>query len=437
MADKIEQFSDFKLNKQLLSAISEAGFINPTPIQKKAIPLILAGHDVLGIAQTGTGKTAAFVLPLLMKLKYAQGNFPRALILAPTRELVIQINDSINSLSTYLDVRHTAIYGGVGEKLQIEILASGIDILVATPGRFLDLYRKNAITTKEIKTLILDEADKMMDMGFMPQIRSILEKIPVKRQNLLFSATFPPNVENLSHEFLEFPERVEVAPQASTSKTIEQYYFQVPNFKTKVYLLQHLLQNEDFKKVIIFTRTKESANNLYKFIERKVEGGARVIHSNKSQQTRMNAIEQFRAGEVRALVTTDVTARGHDIENVSHVINFEIPLVYEDYVHRIGRTGRAEKTGIAFTFANPAEEAHLRRIEKVIQEEIPLQQFPHDCQIFPTDREESIQIAREIDKLKRAENPDFKGAFHEKKVKFKASKKRSAQRNQKKRTKKK
>ncbi len=432
MAENIEQFSDFKLNKQLLNAISEAGFTNPTPIQKKAIPLVQAGHDVLGIAQTGTGKTAAFLLPLLMKIKYAQGVAPRALILAPTRELVMQINEGISIFSTYLDIRHVAIYGGVGPTDQIEAIESGIDIIVATPGRFLDIYRRNVIVTKEIKTLILDEADKMMDMGFMPQIHQILEKIPVKRQNLLFSATFPPNVEQLSQDFLEFPKRIEVAPQATTAQTIEQCYYQVPNFKTKIYLLQHLLTDPSLDKVIIFTRTKESANNLFKFIERKIDGGARVIHSNKSQQSRINAIKQFREGEVRLLVTTDVTSRGHDINDVSHVINFEIPLIYEDYVHRIGRTGRAEKSGKAITFVNKAEELHLKKIEKIIREQIRLENFPSQVNIFDTPREEKIQIEREIDKLKRAENPDFKGAFHEKKSTPTFNKKKGFKRNKKK-----
>ena len=418
MADNFLHFSDFKLNRQLLNAISEAGFINPTPIQKKAIPLIFDGHDVLGIAQTGTGKTAAYLLPLLMKIKFAQGNSPRALILAPTRELVIQIDHHLAILSTYLDIRHVAIYGGIGPTKQIEQIERGIDILVATPGRFLDIYRKNILTTKEIKTLVLDEADKMMDMGFMPQIRQILEKIPVKRQNLLFSATFPLKVEKLSQDFLEFPVRVEVTPQATASETISQGYYIVPNFKTKVYLLQHLLKNESLDKVIIFTRTKDSANSLFKFLERKVEGGAKVIHSNKSQQSRINAIEQFRNEEVRILVTTDVTSRGHDIENVSHVINFEIPFIYEDYVHRIGRTGRAKKAGKAITLANQAEVMHLERIEKIMREKIPLIEFPPGVEVFDTPKEEKIQIEREIDKLKRADNPDFKGAFHEKKNKI-------------------
>lgn len=414
---EIKQFSDFDLNKQLLSAISEAGFENPTPIQKKAIPLALAGHDLLGIAQTGTGKTAAYLLPLLMKIKYAQGNSPRALILVPTRELAIQINEHIGALARYTDIRHISIYGGVGEKSQTEALGKGIDILVATTGRFLDLYSRAAIVTKDIRYMVLDEADKLMDMGFMPQIRNILEKIPVKRQNLLFSATFSERVEKLSAEFLEFPIKVEVAPQATASSLIDQCFYKVPNFKTKVYLLRHLLENPVFERVILFVRTKESANNLFKFIERKVAGEVRVIHSNKAQQSRMNAIRDFKNGEVRVLVTTDVTARGHDIEKVSHVINFEVPLVYEDYVHRIGRTGRALHAGEAITFANKVEVLHLQKIEKLIRERIPEKPLPAGLQLFDTPKDEQLQIEREIDRMKIKDNPAYKGAFHEKKSK--------------------
>jgi len=419
MADKIEQFSDFKLNKQLLTAISQAGFENPTPIQKKAIPLALAGHDILGIAQTGTGKTAAYLLPLLMKLKYAQGMNPRGLILAPTRELVIQIDEQISLFSENLDIRHTALYGGVSDKLQLETLKNGVDIMVSTPGRFLDLYRKNAIITKELKTLVLDEADKMMDMGFMPQIREIFEKIPTKRQNLLFSATFPAKVEKLSQEFLAFPQKVEVTPQSSISISVNQIMYKVPNFKTKIYFLKYLLENPVFSRVIIFTRSKEVANNLFKFIERKIAGEVRVVHSNKAQKSRINAIRDFKAGSVRILVTTDVTARGHDIDQVSHVINFEVPLVYEDYVHRIGRTGRAFQTGEAITFVNKAEELHIKKIEKIIGESISEGRLPSSVPVFETPREEYIAIEREIDKIKRKEDPDFKGAFHEKKTKTK------------------
>ena len=415
MANKIEQFEDFKLNKQILNAVEEFGYSIPTPIQEKSIPVILGGHDLIGIAQTGTGKTAAYLLPLLYKIKYAKGQFARALILAPSKELTIQIFENIERLSKYCGTRNVCLYGGIGPKSQIEQLEQGVDILVATPGRFLELYRKGALITKEIKLFVLDEADKMMDMGFTPRIREILEKIPRKRQNLLFSATFPEKVQSFADEFLEFPQKIEVTPQSTTAETIDHYYYRVPNFKTKINLLHHLLDDKSLDKVMIFTRTKDRANNIFKFLERKLQDQIRVIHANKSQNSRINAFNDFREGKVRVLVTTDVSARGLDIYMVSHVINFDIPRAYEEYVHRIGRTGRAEKSGIAISFANEAEEIHVEEIEKVISEKISRRELPGQIEIPKTDKEEEKQIAMEIDFIKRAKNPEFKGAFHEKK----------------------
>jgi ATP-dependent RNA helicase RhlE len=417
-------FADFELNRQLLSAIEEAGYEAPTPIQTQAIPLVLAGHDVLGIAQTGTGKTAAYVLPLLMKIKFAQGTAPRALVLAPTRELVMQIDEAIGQLACHTDLRHLAIYGGIGPKTQVEALQKGVDILVATPGRFLDIYLKGEIWTKELKVMVLDEADKMMDMGFMPQIRRILEVIPRKRQNLLFSATFPNKVERLSEEFLEFPLKVEVTPQATTAEMVAQRLYELPNFRTKVNLLSWLLLQEDFKRVIVFTRSKESADNIYKFIARKVvsEEQVRVLHANKGQNTRINAMDAFREGNVQVLVATDVVARGIDIQEVSHVINFDVPLIYEDYVHRIGRTGRANHTGEAITFMTIAEEYHIQKIEKIIRMEIPRASLPSEVEVVKTPFDEQQNLLREIDSQRKKEDPDFKGAFHEKKYKKTPSK---------------
>lgn len=419
MVEPITSFEDFKLNRQILNAIEDKGYTSPTPIQKKAIPLILDGHDVLGIAQTGTGKTAAFVLPIIMKTKFAQGMDPRALILAPTKELVLQIEENVAKYTTYCDLRHVALYGGVGPKTQIEVINTGIDIIVATPGRFMDLYLRGEITTKQIKTLVLDEADKMMDMGFMPQIRKILEIIPVKRQNLLFSATMPEKVVTLSEEFLEYPEVVEVAPQATTADTIKQVLFHVPNLKTKINFLIHLLKNnEDLNRVMVFTKTKTTADNIYKYLNRKDLGEIRVIHSNKGQNSRINAVDDFRQGDVRVLVSTDVASRGLDISMVSHVINFEIPTLYEDYVHRIGRTGRANNEGTALSFANEAEIYHVSKIEKLIREKILVKPLPTEVVVEESGFEEKQEIALEIDNQKKRENPDFKGAFHEKKRKF-------------------
>jgi ATP-dependent RNA helicase RhlE len=410
-------FDELKLNKQLLNAISDLGYNVPTEIQKKAIPQILAGHDIFGIAQTGTGKTAAYLLPILMKVKYAQGKNPRALILTPTRELAIQVNEQISLFGKYTDLRHTAIYGGIGPKTQIEIVSEGIDILVATPGRLMDIYHSGNIVMKEIKTLVLDEADKMMDMGFMPQIRKVLELVPRKKQNLLFSATMPEKVIRLSEEFLDFPLKIEVTPQASTKETIEQELYHVPNFKTKINLLQYFIDHEDTKRAIVFVRSKTTADNIFKFIKRKVENSVRVIHGNKGQNTRINSIEAFREGEVKILVATDVAARGIDISKVSHVINFDVPLIYEDYVHRIGRTGRAFDSGKAITFMTPPEKYHVDKIQEIIKMKISVKSMPSQVKIEETSFEEKQLMNREIDYQRKKEDPDFKGAFHEKKKK--------------------
>ena len=419
MSQDIKTFSDFKLNKQLLTAVEEAGYQEPTEIQQKAIPILLAGHDLLGIAPTGTGKTAAYVLPMLMKIKYAQGNAARALILAPTRELVLQIEEVVREFSKYTDLRTIPLIGGKGVQPQAEQVFAGVDIIVATPGRFLDVYRTGSLSTKQIKTLILDEADKMMDMGFMHQINSVLEVIPVKRQNALFSATMADKVVRLSENFLEFPERVEVAPQATTAEMVSQRIYELPNIKTKINLLLYLLSNEEeFNRVIVFTKTKKTANDISKYLGRKLINEVKVIHANKGQNTRINAMEAFKDGDVQVLVATDVAARGIDVTMVSHVINFDVPLIYEDYVHRIGRTGRAQNAGEAITFMNPAEEYHIGKIEELIRKPIPRATLPPDLIIEKTPFEESQDMAREIDQQKRKENPNFAGAFHEKKKVF-------------------
>lgn len=425
MKEENISFEDLKLNRQILNAIDELSFEHPTEIQAKVIPSALAGHDLFGIAQTGTGKTLAFVAPLIMKIKYAQENDPRALILAPTRELVLQIEQQMLALSRYTDLRTVALYGGVGPKTQIEYLENGCDLVISTPGRFLDLYSKGHIVPKKIKTMIMDEADKMMDMGFYPQIKKILEVVPRKRQNMLFSATMSERVISLTEDFLEFPEKIEVAPQASVAETIAQELYEVPNFKTKINLLQHFLQDERYSRVIIFVKTKANADNIGKFIQRKELGPVRIIHANKGQNSRINAVNEFRQGDIRVLVSTDVTARGMDISMVSHVINFDLPLVYEDYVHRIGRTGRAKQEGKAITFANELEMKHVARIEKLIQQKIEVSPLPEEVVVEKTPFDEKQEIARAIDNMRKKEDPTYQGAFHEKKKRFKANKGKS------------
>ncbi|OOQ60925.1 DEAD/DEAH box helicase [Mucilaginibacter pedocola] len=412
-----QPFEEFKFNRQILNAIADAGYTEPTPIQQKAMPPILNGQDVMGIAQTGTGKTAAYVLPLLMKLKYAQGENPRALIVSPTRELAMQIEENIKTFAVNTDLRVVVLYGGLGPKTQIEQINKGVDIIVATPGRFLDIYLAGHIVTKTLQVLVLDEADKMMDMGFMPQVNRILEVVPVKRQNLLFSATMSDKVHQLSANFLEFPTVIEVTPQATTAETVDQQLYHVPNIKTKINLLKVLLdRDDDIKKLIVFCKTRAAAEDVYKFLERKYgEEGVKVLHANKGQNTRINSINSFKNDEVKILVATDVASRGIDVSDVSHVINFDVPVVIEDYVHRIGRTGRAFNSGVAITFAIPSEEYYINKIQKLIRQTIPVHDIPEGVFIEETPYAERQEQAKEIDLQKRKEDPDFKGAFHEKK----------------------
>lgn len=411
-------FEDLKFNRQILNAIADAGYTEPTPVQQKAIPPIMNGQDVMGIAQTGTGKTAAYVLPIVMRLKYAQGEHARALIVAPTRELAMQIEENVRAYAKYTDLRMVTVYGGLGPKTQIELINKGVDIIVATPGRFMDIYLAGHIVTKTLQVLVLDEADKMMDMGFMPQINRILEVVPVKRQNLLFSATMSEKVHELSANFLEFPTVIEVTPQATPAQTVNQKLYYVPNTKTKIHLLKKIMDEEgEVTKLMVFCKTRNVAEDVYKFLLRKYgETGVKVLHANKGQNTRINSMNAFKNDEVKILVATDVASRGIDVSDVSHVINFDVPVVIEDYVHRIGRTGRALQSGEAITFCNPAERYYLNKIEKLIRQSVPVYDIPADVFIEATPYEEKQDQDREIDLQKRKDNPDFKGAFHEKKT---------------------
>jgi ATP-dependent RNA helicase RhlE len=410
-------FDEFNFNRQILNAIADAGYTEATPIQEKAIPPIINGQDLMGIAQTGTGKTAAYVLPILRKLNYAQGNTVRALILAPTRELAMQIEENIKSFAINTDLRTVILYGGLGPKTQIESLNKGTDIIVATPGRFLDLYIAGHINTKTLQIFVLDEADKMMDMGFMPQINRIIEVVPRKRQNMLFSATMSDKVQELAGNFLKFPTVIEVTPQATPAQTVTQVLYHVPNIKSKINLLKKLLdRDEEITKLLVFCKTRVAAEDVYKFLLRKYDDKqVKVLHANKAQNTRINAINAFKNDEIKILVATDVASRGIDVSDVSHVINFDVPIVYEDYVHRIGRTGRALQSGEAITFCNPAEEYYIKKIEKLIRQSITVLPIPDDVFIEETPYEERQAQAREIDMQMRKEDPDFKGAFHEKK----------------------
>lgn len=412
----MSSFESLSLTRQFINALEDLEFREPTEVQQKCMKPILAGQDVIGVAPTGTGKSAAYLLPLLQTIKYAQGTLCRCLILVPTKELSIQVFEMCTDLAKYTDIRVLPLYGGVGKKDQIEQLEKGVDLIIATPGRFHELYMLGHIPTKKIKHLVLDEADRMMDMGFIPQLRSILEILPVKKQKLLFSATFGERVEELSHEFMEFPLKIEVAPSATTVETVSQVKYQVANQLTKIEFLLHLLEDKSFNRVIIFTKTKEIATQLNKYLIRRQLGEVRTMHGNKGQNARLNAFKDFKEGNVRVLVTTDVAARGVDIPMVSHVINFDVPNFYEDYVHRIGRTGRAKKVGASITFYHQADVYHLNKIEKLIQMEIPEESIPESIVLQPFLEDENKAQLMEIDHQKRLEDPDFKGAFHEKKA---------------------
>lgn len=413
-----KSFEDLKISKAILKALDEIGFVEPTPIQRKAIPKINSGVNVVGIAQTGTGKTAAYLLPLFTKLKKAEGADPRVLILVPTRELSIQVGDDVQELTSYSDLRHAAVFGGIGWTKHAELVTPGVDILVATPGRLWDLYRAGALSLKKIKYLVIDEADRMLDMGFLPQLKQLQEILPRRRQNLLFSATFPETVEKMAEEFLDHFEKVGVAPSATPVDLVTQKVYRVPNYRTKLNLIQHLLKDEKtFSRVIIFVKTKEHAEGVFKVIKRKAEGEKRILHSNKGQNTRINAIQAFKAGEVRILISTDVSARGLDASLVSHVINFDIPNNYDDYIHRIGRTARAGNKGDAVTLITPADEWHLKKIEELIRMEIFVEEIPSEVEIVETDFDEKQRQLREIDRQRKIDDPTYQGAFHEKKRK--------------------
>jgi ATP-dependent RNA helicase RhlE len=414
-------FSDLKITRQFIDPLNDKGIVTPTEIQEKAIPVISGGTDVVGIAQTGTGKTLAYLLPIVMKIKYAQGLDPRALILVPTKELVLQIEKEIAMLVSQTDLRWVALYGGIGPKTQIETITNGVDLIVATPGRFLEIYAKRVLSTKQIKTVVLDECDRMMDMGFWPQLRDIQEKMPQKKQQLLFSATFPEKVQRIADNFLLFPHVIEVTPQATPASTVQQVLFKVPNNATKTEALVWMLQHrEEMNRVMVFCKTKDRVTQLANQLEKSGIQEVKVIHSNKGQNARINALEEFKAGKVRVLVTTDVSARGIDVFEVSHVVNFNVPQHHEDYVHRIGRTGRAFKTGEAITFMDVSEVYHVRKIEHLMNQFIPTHDLDPSVFIHATSKEEMQEQNREIDRQKRIENPDFKGAFHEKKFAIKA-----------------
>ncbi len=355
------------LDAKILQAVTEAGYTEPTPIQTAAIPPIIAGHDLIGIAQTGTGKTAAFTLPILTKLATLPPGARRGtkvLVLAPTRELVVQIEENIRAYAKHLPLTVATVFGGVGEQPQIRALRSGTDIVVACPGRLLDLMGQRAADFSQLKHLVLDEADRMLDMGFLPSIRRIIQALPKQRQTLMFSATLSKEIEQLTHEFQRAPKIIQIGRRANPAETVTQFVYEVPKH-LKPALLLHLLQDPLMEMVLVFSRMKHAADRIAKQLEQK---GIRcaTLHSNRSQNQRLRALKEFKDGTVRVLVATDIAARGIDVDGISHVINYDFPMHVEDYIHRIGRTGRANAIGDAISFVTNEDHGELRALERFI-----------------------------------------------------------------------
>ncbi|MCM4159676.1 DEAD/DEAH box helicase [Antarcticibacterium flavum] len=413
-------FQDLNLNTPLYNALEDLKFHTPTPIQEKAFSSIMSGKDVVGIAQTGTGKTFAYMLPILRMHKYSEQKNPRVLVLVPTRELAVQVAEEIEKLTAYMNVRIAAVYGGVNINIQHQDLLQGQDIVVATPGRLYDLVLRRAIQLKSIQKLVIDEVDVMLDLGFRFQINNILELLPDNRQSIMFSATMTEAVEELIDANFKAPEKISVAMSGTPLENIEQKGYKIPNFHTKVNFLKHLLEDkETYSKVLIFVGYKRMADRLFEMLNEKFAEELTVIHSNKTQNYRLRSVRQFGDGFCRILVATDVMARGLDIENVSHVINFDTPEYPENYMHRIGRTGRAEKQGVSFLLTTEKEEENLERIEGLMNMKVPQYELPEEVaistELIPEEQPKIFEINNPNKNAEDAPGP----AFHEKSEKNK------------------
>jgi ATP-dependent RNA helicase RhlE len=402
-------FRDLNLNKSLLNALDDLNINVPTSIQRKSFSPIMAGGDIVGIAQTGTGKTYAYLLPCLRLWKFTKSAAPQILIMVPTRELVTQVVSEVKNLTSYITVEVVGVYGGTNIRPQIDALLAGVDIVVGTPGRLLDLIMKGALKTKLINRLVIDEVDEMLNQGFRTQLKNILEFLPVKRQNLMFSATMPEEVEQIIDLYTGYYKKIEAAPSGAPLENIEQYAYAAKNFNTKANLLELLLNtDENLSKVLVFVSTKKVADALFERMAINFEEKVGVIHSSKSQNNRFKTVNAFQDDTFRFIIATDVIARGLDISSVSHVINFDLPSEAERYIHRIGRTGRAEKKGIAISFVSEEEKKNLVSIEELMDMEVPWISVP-----------ESLEISEELIDL---EIPDEFIPFNNHKMKqFKAS----------------
>ncbi len=400
-------FEELNIIEPILKALKAEKYSEPTSIQAKAIPLILKGDDVLGSAQTGTGKTAAFAIPILQHLflDRRQNNTHHkinALIITPTRELAIQIGESFSTYGQFTGIKNTVIFGGVPQNAQTRALRSGINVLVATPGRLLDLMDQGFITLKDIKYFVLDEADRMLDMGFIHDIRKIIAKLPHRRQSLFFSATMPDNIVQLSRKILDNPKKVEVSPVSSTAETIQQHLYYT-NKSSKSALLLHILEDKRIDQVLLFSRTKHGCDKIARNLQKhKVKVAA--IHGNKSQNQRQKALKQFKSGEIRVLVATDIAARGIDIDKLRYVINYDIPNIAETYVHRIGRSGRAGEEGVAISICEPEENAYIKDIERLINQKIAT---VNDNPFPQTEKPMTAREKKEFEKEKQIKKQEF------------------------------
>lgn len=412
-------FEDLNLCNALLSALNDAGYTNPTTIQHRVFAVVMSGRDVCGIAQTGTGKTFAYLLPCLNQWKFNKEKKAQIVIIVPTRELVAQVVNAAKELTTYMSVTVVGVYGGANINTQAAEVLKGVDVLVATPGRLFDLLMNGAVKTKSIKKVVIDEMDEMLNLGFRTQIKNILDLLPAKRQNLLFSATITEDVELLMDTFFNEPTRVEAAPTGTPLENIEQIGYAIPNFYTKVNLLKLMLaQDQTMTKLLVFVATKKLADELYSQLETIYPETCGVIHSNKEQNHRFNTVKQFHEGTYRFIIATDIVARGIDISEVTHVINFDVPEVPENYIHRIGRTGRADKKGIAITFFTAKEKPLMDTIQALMKYEVPLLPLPENLEISKVLTEDEIpKVFMKTYLVKLPKKEEVGPAFHQKSAK--------------------
>lgn len=415
------QFSDLNLNSALVNALNDLNITIPTTIQERAFPVIMSGRDVVGIAQTGTGKTIAYLLPTLRQWKFSKEKAPTVLIVVPTRELVLQVVDDIEKLTKYMNIRVAGVYGGVNMIQQTPLLAKGLDILVATPGRLLDFALNGTLKLRSIKRFIIDEVDEMLNLGFRPQLIRVIDLLPTKRQNLMFSATITDELKVFIADFFIDPLEVEAARTGTPLQNIKQAGIKVPNFNTKINLLKYMLKTHpELSKVLVFVSTKKMADDVFEQVSAEFESEISIIHSNKSQNYRIEAYRSFNANQLRVLIATDLVARGLDFDDITHVINFDLPEVPESYIHRIGRTGRADKKGVALTFIMKSDAEFRKNIETLMGVKIAAMKMPEEVEISTLLTEDELpQVVMKNALVKIPTKEEAGPAFHDKKDKNK------------------